>query len=208
MSRNKQNSKGFTVVELLVATAVFGVILLVVSIAILQFTRVYYKGVTENQTQGAARAIIDQISQNIQFSGGAVTTTTAGGDAFCVSDNQFVYVLGKQVVDASPSGAQTYHALVTRELAGCAGNPSRPPMNTASTSGKDLIPPKMRLARMEVSNVGGVGSGMYKVRVKVVYGDDDLLNNPTTVDAACKTKQPGYQFCAVSDITTVVTKRL
>jgi hypothetical protein len=45
------------------------------------------------------------------------------------------------------------------------------------------------------------------VQVRVIYGDDDLLSNPTAANANCKS-QAGSQFCAVSDLTTVVVKRV
>jgi len=53
----------------------------------------------------------------------------------------------------------------------------------------------------------GPNPKIYKISVKVVFGDDDLLNNPNAESATCKSEQ-GSQFCAVSDITTVVTKRV
>lgn len=205
MNNKTTNQKGFTIVELLVATAVFGVILLVVTVAVLQFSRVYYKGVTEANTQDTARTVVDRISQAIQFNGGVVTTTPAGSTgSFCVGNQQYTYILGKQLVDTAPGTNQTYHALVARDLAGCISSSPTPPMNTPSTSGRELLSPKMRLAKMQISTVG---TNMYKVTVRVVFGDDDLLNNPTAADAACK-GQAGSQFCAVSEITTTVTKRV
>jgi prepilin-type N-terminal cleavage/methylation domain-containing protein len=205
MNSRTSNQKGFTIVELLVATAVFGVILLVVTVAVLQFSRVYYKGVTEANTQDTARTIVDRISQAIQFNGGTVTATTgASTGAFCVGNQQYTYVLGKQLVDSSPSGTQTYHSLVARDLAGCLVSSPTPPMNTSATSGRELLSPKMRLARMEVTPAG---TNLYKITIRVVFGDDDLLNNPSTTTASCK-GQAGSQFCAVSEITTTVTKRV
>lgn len=194
--------------ELMIATMVFGVVLLFVTMAILQFTRVYYKGITQANTQDTARTIVDNISQAIQFNGGSVTTTPprAYGStaAFCVGNQQYTYVIGKQMVESAPNSTQTFHALVARDLAGCASGSATPPMNTAYTSGRELLSPKMRLAKMEVN---AVGTNLYRITVKVVFGDEDLLQNPTAADTKCKS-QSGSQFCAVSEITTVVTKRV
>src|SRR5688572_1794031 len=98
----KGPERGFTILELLVATIVFSVVLLLVTAGIMQITRVYYKGVTETNTQNTARTIVDTISQAIQFSGGDVTVTNPaavpGTDyAFCVGNEQFSYRLGWQV---------------------------------------------------------------------------------------------------------------
>jgi prepilin-type N-terminal cleavage/methylation domain-containing protein len=201
VSRIGLNAKGFTIVELLVSTVVFAVLLLIISIAVIQFSRVYYKGVTENNTQDTTRSIMDSIAQAIQFSGGTIsdspTPTFGVSQAFCVGNQQYSYVLGKQLVDG---GA---HATLVRDLAGCTSS-SAPSLTDAS--GKELLSPNMRLVKLSVKNVAG--TNLYNINVKVVYGDDDILNNPNSANAGCKSTQTGAHFCAVTDLTTTVTKRV
>src|SRR5690349_14114335 len=72
ISRSKQHTehrgqKGFTIVELMVATLVFSVVLLVVTVGIMQFTRSYYRGAIQAKTQDTARTVIDNITQSLQF---------------------------------------------------------------------------------------------------------------------------------------------
>lgn len=197
--------------ELLIATVVFGVVLLAVTAAILQFTRVYYKGVTESNVQETARSIVDTIGQGIQFNGGTVTDTpfnpTAGGSyAFCIGNMQYSYQVGHQLVDTgSFSATQKPHALVSADVAGCTSSTAAQNMSNQAISGRELLAPFMRLAKMDVTNIG---TNTYRITVKVVYGDDDLLNNPTSPNASCKNIRAGTQFCAVSDITTTVVKRV
>jgi hypothetical protein len=50
-------------------------------------------------------------------------------------------------------------------------------------------------------------TGLYSIDVRVVYGDDDLLINPTATNATCKVGS-GSQFCAVSELSTVVQQRI
>lgn len=123
MKRNlcaRQN--GFTIVELLIATMVFSVVLLLVTFGILQVSRVYYKGVTEANTQNVARGIMDSVSQAIQFSGGAVSTTPGSPVAgtsygFCVNNQLYSYMLGYQLTDAiTLLSDQTHHAMVVRTV--------------------------------------------------------------------------------------------
>src|SRR5687767_8498832 len=152
------NQRGFTVTELMIATAVFGLILLVISTAILQLTRVYYKGVTETKVQATARNLVDSISQAIQFSGQTVTTTnptpTVGNSyAFCVGNTQYSYTLGYQLAD-SPSGAQTYHALVAYDLPGCLSSTPAQDVRLEDVDGRELLEPNMRLSKLEVTSVG------------------------------------------------------
>jgi prepilin-type N-terminal cleavage/methylation domain-containing protein len=212
-SKFKVGNRGFTVIELLIATAVFGSVLLVATLGVVQLSRVYYKGVTERNTQNAARTIVDLIAQGIQFNGGTVTTTpaspTAGNSyAFCVGNQQYSYTVGYQVSDDGYVAAQykTPHALVVRDLAGCTSSSPVQTVTNASVVGRELIPKKMRLANMQVTSVG---AGVYRISVKVVYGDSDLLSNPNTTNARCQAAgRAGTQFCAISDLTTVVTKRV
>jgi len=206
----KVNQQGFTVVELLVATVVFGAVLLVVTIAILQLTRVYYKGITEKSTQEIARNIADSIAQSIQFNGGIVTTSTNPGGgapyAFCVGNQQYTAITGRQLTDTTPGTNQSRRVLVVRKLAGCTSTSGTAPMDGSGTD-RELLAPKMRLAKLDVAAVGTSGD-VYKITVRVVYGDDDLLTNPTDPDTTCERFQQGTQFCAISDLTTIVTKRV
>ncbi len=200
-STRHSKSSGFTIIELLIATLIFSVILLIVTIGIVQVSRVYYKGVTEANTQNTARSITDTISQAIQFNGGTITAPTGSSPVyFCINTQQFVYYLGKQLVDTMPTGNQTNKALVQRTIAGCAA-----PM--PAFTGRELLSPHMRLSDLNVQQLSGSNT-LYKVHVRVVYGDDDLLNNPTAATASCKNQKSGTQFCAVSDLTTTVQKRV
>lgn len=209
--RRTGSGKGFTVIELLVATAVFGTVLVVVTTGVMQLSRVYYKGITERNTQNTAREIMDRISQGIQFNGGNATETntspTPGNSyAFCVGNQQYSYTVGYQVSDSpSPSKFQSYHGLVVNDVAGCTSSTPAQNVRVSAVSGRELLAPNMRLANLQVTNVG---ADLYRVSVRIVYGDDDILNNPTATNASCQGVRAGTQFCAISDLTTVVTKRV
>jgi len=41
-----------------------------------------------------------------------------------------------------------------------------------------------------------------------VYGYNDLLNNPTATNASCRGVRAGTQFCSISELSTVVVKRV
>ncbi|HUC89836.1 MAG TPA: prepilin-type N-terminal cleavage/methylation domain-containing protein [Patescibacteria group bacterium] len=215
---NAQKSQnGFTIVELMVALAVFSVILLVMTVAIMQVSKLYYKGITEANTQSTARSVIDTVSQAIQFSGGTVldtpTSPTSGNSYdFCVNNQEFSYRPGYQLTDGTAGVHQTKHALVLRTVAACSG-PTGQVMSGGSVVGRELLAPNMRLSNIVVKNLG---NNLYKVQVRIAYGDSDLLyspSNPTSTngdlatDATCK-GQAGRQFCAVSEISTIVISRV
>jgi len=210
--RIHQGQAGFTLIELMIATMVFSVVLLMVTFGILQITRVYFKGVTESNTQNVARNIIDTISQAIQFSGGTVVETTSGTatpsapKAFCIGDQQFVYALGWQLKDNSPNNTihQSYHGLVSDTVSNCNSTPAQN-LDSPGISGRELLSPNMRITKLDVSQDS---PGVYSVDVRVVYGDDDLLDNPTDPNATCQGVSAGTQFCSVSELSTIVVKRV
>ncbi len=220
MTKAKDRSRGFTIVELMVSTMVFSIVLLLVTAGIIQVARVYYKGVTESNTQNAARSIIDNISQAIQFSGDDVSGTpgsTPGQDyKFCLGNTHVSYKLGRQVKN-NPSGSdQTWHAIVANNISGCPGTAAQT-LNQQTTSGRDLMPQDMRLSNLVVSRVGTSEPAQYRVTVRVVYGDSDLIYSPADptaatgyerTDAACRAQTIGTQFCAASELSTVVVKRV
>lgn len=209
MRANRQHrQRGFTILELMMATGVFSVVLLLLTAGIIQISRVYYKGVIESSTQNAARTILETVSQAIQFSGEKVVATkppVSGTDqAFCIGNQEFSYRLGWQVENtANPSQHQLQHGLVQRSFAGsdCVAQD----LSGASVGGRELLGEHMRLSNIVVQNLD---NNLYRVQVRVVYGDDDLLNNPTGTDASCNTAMAVRHFCAVSELSTVVVKRV
>lgn len=206
--------RGFTIVELLVALAVFSVVLVVVTAAIIQISRVYYKGITETKVQATARSVMDTISQGIQFGGGTISGTpssvTPGSSyAFCIGNQEYSYRPGFKLTDNTPGAGETNYALMVRTTAGCSGSM---PQNLAGTpTGREMLAPNMRISNLVIRSVG---SNLYQIQVRVVYGDDDQLVSPSGnaagargPDAGCR-GQAGRQFCAVSELNTTVVRRV
>jgi len=185
------NNHGFTIIETMIATTIFGVVLLVLAAGIVQITRTYYKGIVESNTQGTARSIVTDISQAIQFgaaSGVSNTTPSPSPGAtyyFCAASQRFTYQIGYEVKSGltSPIGSpdyQTAHSLVVDYDPGCENPPLPPNLNgsLASTSTRDLIGPNMRLAVLSVTQPNAQQPDLFQVTVRVVYGDSDLLCSP------------------------------
>lgn len=216
----KSSENGFTIIELLIATLVFSAVLLLITYGIIQITRTYYKGITSTKTQQTTRAVIDEISQSIQFAGGTVSPSPSpvpgSSQVFCLNTKRYSYILGRKLIDESN------HVLVT-DTPPCTGTSPAQDMNTTSLTNdsRELLAPNMRLSKLEVTEVDS-STGLWKVTVKVVYGEDDLLCSPSVDDCLsnvpstnlgnpdliCKTIRSGTQFCAVSELSTIVQKRL
>jgi prepilin-type N-terminal cleavage/methylation domain-containing protein len=204
----KKRQAGFTIIELLIATAVFSVILLVCAFALLQIGRTYYKGVTSTKVQETARSIMDDISRGIQFSGDPIAPTSSNPPQtymFCVGSQRYSVKTNQQVIDTSPDSArhQGYHALVIDTVAGCNSGSGSQNLDAQTVSGRELVSPNMRLAKLTVTDVGA--NNLYQINIRVVYGDDEVLDDTFT---NCRSERAGTQFCAVSELTTTVQKRL
>jgi Tfp pilus assembly protein PilW len=207
---NKES--GFTVVELLIATTVFSTVLLFMTLGILQVTNTFFKGNNDANTQRVASSVLNTISQAIQFDGG---TVTQNANTICIGSQQFSYWPGFELEPTLTSGKNQRTTTFIENTTGCTGSPS--------TTGRELLTDNMRLSNLKVTCLSSpalcssttTGGAVYQIQVRLVYGDDNLLYSPSksvpaakAPDAACSGAQEGEQFCAVSDISTVVSERI
>lgn len=233
MIKNKSSQQGFTIVELLIATTIFSVMLLIIAGSIIQIGRLYYKSLTSSRTQETARTIISDISEAIQFNSGDVVGTNVItlnniGDPFsrgiCVGSRLYSYRLGQQQVNNT-------HAMVVQNMASDCTSTRAQNLSTGPVAGFEMLSDKMRLTKMQVIPLAG---DTYRVLVRVVYGDADILCNPaappngiygctsqlqrtdlqnatliqTTPDVSCKNIRSGTQFCSASELSKIVKRRL
>ncbi len=204
---SNKNQAGFTIIELMIATLIFSVILLLISYAVLQIGRTYSKGLVQSRVQETARSVITQFSESIQFGGSNIVTPAtpfgATPTTFCINNYRYTYVLDKMVVSAPPNSTQheSYHALVVDNQPGNCGTAhdfSTPIVANA----RELLSPNMRLAELDISQIG---SGLYSITIRVVAGGDDVLSSDRQ---SCTSDRSGSQFCAFSELTTTVQKRI
>jgi len=200
------NNRGFTIIELMIATSVFAVVLLLCTYGLLEIGRTFYKGATTTRTQETARIIVDDVAEAIQFNGGEVVVGQPGWH--CIGTKRYSYVLNRQLTD-------TNHAVVSdTPLSSCSAGTGSQNINGAlSASSRELLNVRTRLSRFDIVEIR---DGLYRVTVRVVSGENDLLvdrngdSNITTADnpVQCKNERAGSQFCATSELTTVVQKRV
>jgi prepilin-type N-terminal cleavage/methylation domain-containing protein len=199
--------RGFTIIELMIATLVFSVILTVITVGVVSFTNSYYRGVNNSTTQNTARTILDTISQAIQFGSAPVTPTTAAGDYFCAGGYHFKY----DNSGALYTGTQT--GLYMAPMSGVCTVASPP-------GGTQLLGKNLRLTNLEVKQLIA-GGNLYSVTISIAMGADDLLcslSQPGSCGGGAMTFWPvtdvqcrstvGSQFCATSTLTTVVEQRI
>ena len=232
--RNKQS--GFTIVELMIATLIFSLVLIAAMAALVQIGRLYYRGVTQARTQEVARSITEEITQAIQFSsanidpGTKITAykidPTAPESAyishFCIGEKRYTYAIDRQVagvevladkkiphglwVDIPGEGC----AQILDETGSIAAADLRNPNLASVSDGREILDRNMRLSRVHIEKIDETENGeIWQVSVSVVYGDTDLLRDNISGDNyECETAAAGVEFCAISTISTTVTRRV
>ncbi len=202
--------------ELLIASTVFSVILLLVTTGIIQIGRTYYKGALQSRTQETARNIIDEISRGIQFSGIEVVPRQSfdaaaepypqvgGRYGFCVNNIGYAYILDKQLAASVVNTDQRSKTLVSYNRS-CIGY-SAPDIDI-HVGGKELLGIGMRLTKLDVHRVVGT-TDLYTVTVEVASGDRDLFTPPSPLISNGCRGGAGGQFCAISRLTVTVQKRV
>jgi prepilin-type N-terminal cleavage/methylation domain-containing protein len=221
----KSNNRGFTIIELMIATTVLSVILLLVTVMMISIGNLFYKGVNQARVQDDVRNITDEISQHLQLS---ATTPLPGTDianpnigVYCVGDTRYSYAKNVQIGHQLGGSGLSYSHVLWRDLpsGGCVATQGANLQNPNLRGGAELIAPNSRLTDFSISI-----ASPYTISVSVAYGDDDLLCDTGTPGDCSSTVQSthllspvgqinckstsGDQFCATASLTTTVSNRL
>lgn len=181
------DKRGFTIIELLIATVIFSVILLIVTGAIIQFSKIYYKGTITAKTQEVARTIAEDMARSAQFSHGAVDKGTR---CYRFGSQKYVHAPLNTVKTQSNSVFQVGSGST------CSGAPTDP---------IELMGENMQLRHINVDDT--TTPGATTITVTVAYGESTDMNG-SGASTSCKAILLGGQFCAVSTVTTTVTQRI
>lgn len=218
-SKLKSNNQGFTIVELLIATAVFAIVLLIVTVAVLYVTNTYVKGDVDAQTQDTTRSVLQTIAQAIQFNKSSSVSLTSnnggsGNGYFCIGNNVYVYQLNKEIGSNTAAG-QVPHALLV--LGGnnptCPSGGSLPAKfvgylhaaNGGGSGNHELLAHDLRLGQLSITQPIS-GKPTFKISLTVGYGNEFAA---TPIKAySCPQESFGGQFCDVSTLTTTVSSRI
>lgn len=210
MTKMKDNQQGFTIVELMIATTILSVILVMVSVVMIGIGSLYIKGINQSKVQGSVRSIIDEVSQQLETSkhGPLTGPDTSYGPVvvktYCVGITRYSYVIGHQIGDG------VRHVLWRDRVdpATCPPGPNLVTSTIPSPGGIELIAPGSRLTAFpnDPSTPLDVTSP-YEIVVGVAYGETDLLTATSGLDVRCNNTN-SRQFCAAAHLETTVLQRL
>ena len=220
-SKKRSEQTGFTLVELMVSTLVFSLVLLGAMAAIIQVTRLYYRGIHFAKTQEIARSTLEEVTQSIQFSSEPIRLPTlatptpprinsgaAHTGYFCVGPKLYTYALDRKLTAGGSNEArkEKAHVLWVDDDACLGLSPTPANLNsTALTGGRELLTENMRITRLAIVPAGN----LYTVRISIAYGDDDLLEvSGDNSRRICQSSKFGVELCATSELSATVLKRL
>jgi prepilin-type N-terminal cleavage/methylation domain-containing protein len=212
----KQQQGGFTIIELMIATLVFSIIMVICLSAFLRVGQLYYKGIYLSKTQEAARNISDEVVSQLRLNGGSPTLnpgTPINGHTvyfFCINNERYSFMSGNEVHTDAES--DTNFGLVRDDH-----SPTQPclsPTDQAfSSNHAELLGDFMRVVAVGTSpgqsdvlfTPATINSHiLWTLHLHIDFGDDDLLDNPAASSATCQGPLIGSQFCATTDVDTSV----
>ncbi|PJE65670.1 hypothetical protein COU91_00390 [Candidatus Saccharibacteria bacterium CG10_big_fil_rev_8_21_14_0_10_47_8] len=219
-------STGFTIVELMIATVVFAIILLMTLGGFVQIGRTFYKGVTISRTENTVRTIADSLSSDIrssQVAAGTITLespTTSGVSYFCIRNHVYYFKPGV-IFDTDPinSPDESDYGLKKGDINSSCNDPSVPANKPDNI--QQLLGEKMRVSKLQITCGADINDRLCDISIHIAYGDNELLDsakvravksNPTPGelskgdDVLCKGATAGTQFCATADINTSVLR--
>jgi prepilin-type N-terminal cleavage/methylation domain-containing protein len=212
---SKSRQRGFTILELLIATTIFSVVLLIATTGIIRIGNIYYKGITASKTQETIRNISNELSSTIQFAGDIKTNGPNPANSFCLGDTRYTYYINSKYTKdlnlESSTGLYSESLTPGSACAMCSG--------ACVLGSKQVLGNNMRLLSLIVNPIVGTANNVWQVRAKVAYGDNELLthytNNgaliapPISPDTAnCKSGIAGSSFCSTAELDTLVKRRL
>lgn len=211
MDRLTNRQKGFTIIELLIATAIFSIVLIIFLTVIIRISEIFYKGVTLTNTQEAARTLIQNISDDIQFTK-SNPQLYLDKNYFCIADHRYVFNKGVQVNSGDPDDYGIVRETVTscKPTTGASGQP-------IGADAEKLLGPGMQLNDISIQPL----SGAWQVSVTLVaYGSDKTVfssstasdDNPNSAsynsykapDAKCRTLSLSSQLCATATYESTI----
>ena len=201
----KTNQKGFTIIELLIATAVFSTVLLIITYGIIQISRIYTNGFIQTQTQNDVVSITNKITQDIEFSSSSgviaeqsAQVTKNGSPTtyyyFCTTNTEYFYAaLGSLYQLPLPNGGCSKPASFINNSG---------ITNLLSTANNVVVLNHSQYYSKNMLVAPG-DDGLYTINISVLYGDKNNLEyNGNTDQYNCKATVLIGPFCSIYTLNT------
>jgi prepilin-type N-terminal cleavage/methylation domain-containing protein len=202
----KLDQNGFTIVELLIATAVFASVLFIVTYGIIQISKMFTNGFIQTQTQNVAVSLSDQLTRDVEFS----SASTMGSDQgpVNISGLSYYYFCTYQYEYFYNPGGSLYKIPISA-ITNCQSPKSSWITNPQT---QDLLSSNMEIlnnlagyddsTQQSIIATGSTGS-LYSINLDILYGStNNLRQNINSTQWVCKPTVIIGPFCATYTLTT------
>jgi prepilin-type N-terminal cleavage/methylation domain-containing protein len=217
------SQRGFTVVELLIATTVFSIVLLTALIGFIRIGNLFYKGVSIAQTQDNANSLYKDVAGNFQSAasvGGAQNSISGTYDYYCIGGTRYTYRINKEVLQSDPlNHSPSGNFGVLKDILPGNGACAEPCDDTSSSpclgstvrlsNPVELLGEKTRIEKFNITQ-STTTSNLYTIAIILAYGDDTALDYSIKTPAVdystvfCPGGTTSQQFCAISSVDTAI----
>lgn len=221
MAQNKpaRKSKGFTIIELMMAMAFLAFILIFVVGTIVQLLRVYNKGVTLKQINQSSRTVIENMNRDIAGSKQVLTTRAGGASAtnrICTDVASYVWNTRQDIRnnqnDASKmpnrysSGNQLIGLVRSDDTTLCSTQGGVKAVDPSTAT--ELLGGGAAVNTLQVGKKNNI-SKLYEVRLGLGTSDPAGYVTIPGPDETVNTCAPSPQgdFCATAEFVTIVYAR-
>lgn len=217
MSLGRHNQSGFTIVELMIATVVLSIILLISGTVLISIGGLYTKGTTGSDLQNNARNITETLSTAAEYSGAA--------NPIANSSHPYGTVTVKSVCAAGTMISYVPDTIPTGNLSTIWQSPD--PGNcmpidltsaqTTTASSQNIGLPHEAIHTLTAINTGTLLIPFYTIKIDayIVTGNDQLVGYdplhplaPLPGPTVRCNGQTGDQFCYTANLSNSVGRRL
>ncbi len=161
----KTNRKGFTIIELMIATATFSVILVIITFSVNFFLTKYYQSLTTINTQNNLISVMNNINQSIKFSlqdpSYTLPSITNPVGYLCTSSDEYVFYINRPIFQGSSttntSGIIQYPIPQNTCLS---------PSSISALNGKQLLGNNLRPVYF---NMSSLSNNLYNIAIGIAY---------------------------------------
>lgn len=201
MTRHAKN-QGFTLIELMLALAFVGFILIFATTAVIQVMQTYNKGLAIKQINQAGRTTTEDMARFLRTADpSAVNTSALAGNRVCFGGISYVWNLYNTPAASTNRYDDGTPLTLTRvndaASAMCTGTPgSHPPVPKAQAT--DILGNNVWVMSLTVSQPT-VSMPLVDLSIKLA-----VANDPAISSGQCARGGTEGQFCATSDFSTTV----